>query len=92
MTGFQFSMGTFKGKEADPEVTRERLDKYLENMDRIFLLNRRLHPVSGDMVDFDDGEKKNILCIEGGSEIQDLFKHEGGVRDEDTYIEAIEKV
>ena len=37
--GFQFTMGAFKGKEADPEVTRERLDKYLENMDRIFLLN-----------------------------------------------------
>ena len=61
-------------------------------MDWIFLLNRRLHPVSGDMVDFDDREKKNFLCVEGGSEIQDMFKHEGGDRDKDTYIEAIEKV
>ena len=36
--GFQFSMGTFKGKEVDPEGTGERLDRYLENMERIFLL------------------------------------------------------
>ena len=90
--GFQFSMGAFKGKEADPEVTRERLDKYLENMDCIFLLNRRFHPVTGDKVDFDDEENKNILCVEGGLEIQDLFKHEGKVLDDDTYAQAIQKV
>ena len=90
--GFQFSMGAFKGKEADPEVTRERLEKYLENMDRIFLLNRRFHPVTGNKVDFDDEEKKNILCVEGGAEIQDLFKHEGKVLDGDTYTQAVQKV
>ena len=85
---FQFSMGAFKGKEADPEVTRERLDKYLENMERIFLLNRRVNPQAGDMVEFDDQEKKSILCMEGGAEIQDLLKHEGRVQDSDTYDEA----
>ena len=73
--GFQFSVAAFKGKEANPEVMRERLDKYLENMDRIFLLNRRFPPLTGNKVDFDDEEKKNILCVEGGAEIQDLFKH-----------------
>ena len=62
--GFQFVMGAFKGKEADPEVTRERLDKYLENMDRIFSLNRRVNPQTGDKVEFDDQEKKSILCVE----------------------------
>ena len=71
--GCPFSVGPFKGKEADPEGMRERLDKYLETMDRIFLLNRRFHPVTGNKVDFDDEEKKNILCVEGGAEIQDLF-------------------
>ena len=90
--GFQFSVGAFKGKEADPEVTRERLDKYLENMERIFLLNRRFNPVTGNKVDFDDEEKKNILCVEGGAEIQDLFKHEGKVLDGDTYAQAVQKV
>ncbi len=90
--GFQFSMGAFKGKEADPEVTRERLDKYLENMDRIFSLNRRVNPQMGNKVEFDNEEKKNILCVEGGAEIQDLFRHEGKVQGDDTYDEAIQKV
>ena len=89
--GFQFSVGAFKEKEIT-EITRERLDKYLENMEHIFLLNRRFHPVTGNKVDFDDEEKKNILCIEGGAEIQDLFKHEGKVLDGDTYALAIQKV
>ena len=43
-------------------------------------------------VDFDDEENKNILCVEGGAEIQDLFKHESKVLDTDTYDEAIQKV
>ena len=66
--GFQFTMGAFKGKEVDPEVTRERLDKYLENMDQIFLLNRRVN-LQGVTVEFNDEEKKSILCVEGGAEI-----------------------
>ena len=37
----------FKGKEADLEVRMEILDRYLEKMDHIFLLNRRFHPVIG---------------------------------------------
>ena len=79
--GFQFAMGAFKGTfpdpDPDPDVTRERLDKYLENMDRIFSLNQRVNPQTGDKVEFNDQEKKSILCVEGGAEIQDLFKHEG---------------
>ena len=90
--GFQFTLGVFRGKEADPEVTTERLDKYLENIERIFVLNRRINPQTGHMVEFTDEEKKNILCVEGGVEIQDMFKHEGKVQNNDSYAEATRKI
>ena len=85
--GFQFWMGAFKGKEADPEMTRERLDRYLENIERLFILNRRINPQSGLTVEFTDEEKKNILCMEGGIEMQDMFKHEDKVQNNDSYEE-----
>ena len=90
--GFQFTTGAFKGKEADPETTRERLDRYLENIERLFVLNRRINPQSGLTVEFTNEEKKNILCVEGGTEMQELFKHEGKVQDDDTYEDAVRKI
>ena len=70
-------------------MTRERLENYLENIERIFVLNRRINPQTGHMVEFTDEEKKNILCMEGGTEMKELFKHEGKVQNDDTYEDAV---
>ena len=90
-TNFQFSPGQFRGKEADPEQTLERFERYLENMDRVFRINRPRRP-NGTRIEFDDGDKKDIIQIEGGSEMQDLFKHVGKVMESDTYDQAVEKI
>ena len=44
--GFHFTTGVFKGKEADLEMTRERLDRYMENIEQLFVLNRRINTQS----------------------------------------------
>ncbi len=90
--GFHFTTGVFKGKEADPKTTRERLDRYLENIERLFVLNRRINTQSGLTIEFTDEEKKNILCVEGGTEMQELFKHKGKVQNDDTYEDAVRKI
>ena len=90
--GFQFSPGTFKTKDADPEGTLELFERYCESMTRAFRLNRRTDPTTGARVEFDDTDKKDIIQLEGGLDMQDLFKHVGKVLDADTYQQAIDKI
>ena len=90
--GFQFSPGAFRTKDADPEGTLEMFERYCESMTRAFRLNRRTDPTTGARVEFDDTDKKDIIQLEGGLDMQDLFKHVGKVLDEDTYQQAINKI
>ena len=91
-TGFQFSPGAFRAKDADPEGTLELFERYCEIMTRAFRLNRRTDPTTGARVEFDDTDKKDIIQLEGGVDMQDLFKHVGKVLDGDTYQQAINKI
>ena len=90
--GFQFSPGVFAVKDADPEQTLERFEEYVEAIEMAFSLNRRVDPKTGAKVEFDDTDKKNILKLEGGHDMMDLFKHVGKVTDEDTYEAAVGKI
>ena len=90
--GFQFSPGAFRTKDADPEGTLELFERYCESMTGAFRLNRSTDPTTGARVEFDDTDKKTIIKLEGGSDMQDLFKHVGKVLDEDTYQQAINKI
>ena len=92
MSTYAFSPGLFKAKDADPESTLELFEDYLENMVRVFRLSRRIHPTTGAKVEFDDDEKKDMLIVEGGADMNDLFKHVGKVLNEDTYEQATEKI
>ena len=85
MSTLQFSPGGFKAKVAEPEATLEIFDKYEVQMQRVFRLNRRTNPVTGDRVDFTDAEKKDIMLLEGGGDMEDLFKHVGKVQEDDNY-------
>ena len=49
-TGFQFSPGAFRTKDADPEGTLELFERYCESMTRAFRLNRRTDPTTGTSV------------------------------------------
>ena len=40
-------------------------------------LNKRVNPTTGAKVEFDDTEKKNIIQLERGHDMMDLFKHMG---------------
>ena len=91
-TGFQFSPGDFKVKDADPEQTLESFERYLEAMQKAFRLNRRVNPTTGTKVEFDDQDKKDIIQLEGGHDMVDLFKHVGKVQEGDSYDEAMEKI
>ena len=91
-TGFQFSPGAFRTKDADPEGTLELFERYCESMNRAFRLNRRTDPTTGARVEFDDTDKKDIIQLEGGVDMQDLFKHVGKILDGDTYQQAIKKI
>ena len=90
--GFQFSPGVFTVKDADPEETLERFELYLESMLKAFRLNRRVDPTTGAKVNFDDQDKKDIIQLEGGHDMMDLFEHVGKVKDEDKYDAAIDKI
>ena len=90
--GFQFSPGQFTVKDADPEQTLESFELYLEAMQKAFRLNRRVNPTTGSKVEFDDQDKKDIIQLEGGHDMVDLFKHVGKVQEGDTYDEAMEKI
>ena len=90
--GFQFSPGEFKVKEADLEQTLERFELYLEAMQKVFRLNRRVNPTTGAKVKFYNQDKKDIIQLEGGLDMVGLFKYVGKVLDEDTYDVAMEKI
>ena len=90
--GFQFSPGKFTVKVADPEQTLESFELYLEAIQKAFRLNRRVNPATGNKVEFDDQNKKDIIQLEGGHDMVDLFKHVGKVQEGDTYDEAMEKI
>ena len=85
MTSYAPSPGPFKAKDAEPEATLELFNDYLETMQMVFRLSRRIHPVTGAKIDFDDDEKKDMLKVEGGNDMKDLFKHVGKVLAGDTY-------
>ena len=86
------SPGPFKAKDADPEATLEMFEDYLENMTRVFMLSRRINPATGAKIEFDDAEKKAMLIVEGGQDMNDLFKHVGKVLTADTYEQATTKI
>ena len=48
--------------------------------------------MTGVKVDWNSEEKKDLLLVEGGDEINDLFKYVGKVLPEDTYQQAMDKV
>jgi len=52
-------------------------DNYLENMQRVFRLTRRIHPTTGAKIEYDDAEKKDLILVEEGEDMQNLFKHVG---------------
>ena len=91
-TAYAPSPGPFKAKDADPEATLEIFEDYLETMVRVFRLSRRINPATGQKMDFDDDEKKDMLIVEGGQDMSDLFKHVGKVAAADTYEAAVEKI
>ena len=86
------SPGIFKSKDAEPEATLEAFSDYCETMERVFRLTRRIHPTTGAKIEYDDAEKKDLILVEGGEDMQDLFRHVGLVEDGDTYAGAVEKV
>ena len=90
--GHAVSPGIFKSKDAEPEATLELFSDYCENMERVFRLRRRIHPTTGARIDFDDAEKKDLIMVEGGEDMQKLFKYTGKVLDTDTYQEAVDKI
>ena len=92
MATYMPSPGHFKGADADPEATLEMLQDYLEKMKKLFRLSRPFNPVTGARVEWDDEDKKDMLVVEGGEEMQDLFKHVGKVLATDTYLQATEKI
>ena len=90
--GHAVSPGIFKSKDAEPEATLELFSDYCENMERVFRLRRRIHPTTGARINFDDAEKKDLIMVEGGEDMQKLFKYTGKVLDTDTYQEAVDKI
>lgn len=92
MAGHTVSPGVFKSKDAEPEATLERFSDYCEVMARVFRLRRRIHPTTGERINFDDAEKKDLMIVEGGDDMQKLFKHVGLVEDGDTYDQAVNKI
>ena len=92
MATYMPSPGQFKGADADPEATLELFQDYLEKMEKVFRLSRGFNPVTGLRVDWDSEEKKDMLVVEGGDEVQDLFKYVGKVLPEDTYQQAVDKI
>jgi hypothetical protein len=86
------SPGEFKARDAEPEVTLENFNKYIKKMDKVFKLTRRRHPTTGAKQDYDDEEKKDMLQVEGGDDMVDLFEHVGKVDDADSYAAAVEKI
>ena len=86
------SPGPFKGKDAEPEETLERFNDYMKTMDMVFSLSKRINPATGTEIEWSDIQKKNILQVEGGPEMRDLFEHVGKVESTDSYQGAMEKI
>ena len=86
------STGIFKGADAEPEATLEMFTDYLTKMDNVFRLSRPFNPVTGAKIEWEDKDKKAMLEVEGGEEKQDLFQYVGKVLEEDTYVQAVEKI
>ena len=89
-----YSPGSFKAKDVDPGSTLELFENYLEKMDRVFCLSQRVDLTTGAKVDLEDDEKKEMLIVEGGADMKDLFIHVVKVLAKDTYTykEATEKI
>ena len=92
MATYMPSPGQFRGADADPEATLELFTDYLDKMEKVYRLSRGFNPVTGNKVDWTSEEKKDLLLVEGGDEINDIFKYVGKVLPRDTYAEAVEKV
>ena len=92
MSSYTVSTGPFRARDADPEATLEQFDDYLETMVRVFRLSRRIHPTTGAKIEFEDVEKKDMLVVEGGQDMNDLFKYMGKVEAADTYKQAVTKI
>ena len=86
--GYKNKADTFKSKDADPEETLLRFNKYVERMVDVFQLSRHRTAMS-EPVDFTYGKKKAIMKVEGGDDMLDLFKHTEKVNDEDPYDQAV---
>ena len=91
MAGYSVNPGPFKAVAADPEGTLERLEDYCRTMEMVFRLSRRVTS-TGTKIDFDDSEKKDMIQIEGGEDMMQLFRFVGKVQDTDTYQQAITKI
>ena len=91
-TSYMPSPGPFKGADADPEHTLELFEDYLAKMDLVYMLSRNINPQTGLKVDWTSHEKKALLMIEGGDEVNDLFKYVGKVLQGDTYDQAVGKI
>ena len=57
----------------------------------VFRLSRRVTS-TGTKVDFDDSEKKDMIQIEGGEDMMQLFRFMGKVQEADSYQQAIGKI
>ena len=84
MATYMPSPGEFRGADADLEATLELFDDYLEKMEKVYRLSRTYNPVTGEKVDWTSEEKKDLLLVEGGNEVSDLFKYVGKVLPGDT--------
>ena len=82
MAGYSVNPGPFKAVAADPEGTLERLEDYCRTMEMVFRLSRRVTS-TGTKIDFDDSEKKDMIQIEGGEDMMQLFRFVGKVQDTD---------
>ena len=91
MASYTPSPGNFKAKDADPEATLERFNDYVEKMEMVFMLARRINPTTNAKVEFDDAEKKAMLKVEGGDDMMDLFRKSKAV-DGDNYAEAVARI
>ena len=91
MAGYSVNPGPFKAIAADPEGTLERLEDYCRTMEMVFRLSRRVTS-AGVKIDFDDSEKKDMIQIEGGEDMMQLFRYVGKVQETDTYQQAIAKI
>ena len=54
MAGYTVSPGIFKSKDAEPEATLELFADYCETMERVFRITRRIHPTTGNKIEYDD--------------------------------------